>query len=286
MKLSIENYNLLNFNNENIVISTKGVSRISSPSLLEVIKKLGNRKSISDTDLYRLFNEHELDRDDAYRSLEAALGLKKQEGKLFFDGIIVAHDWEDDKLLQALISSELSESTITCLIPELSEATKNASKKIIAIIYKNYDYNNLKKTYFELAIGSPDSMIIVCYSAGDNYIIGQPYFPRIGSPCHFCSIDKLINHETYKTSKNTWSSLLNFCRNKFIPTPSAQPTLYQKTLIIGAIIEKIKLMNSVNGINRYQDNILQETNLSLRSGYASDFTVAHWCMCDCLRINK
>lgn len=38
MKLSIENYNLLNFNNDSIIISPKGVSRVTSPSLLDVLK--------------------------------------------------------------------------------------------------------------------------------------------------------------------------------------------------------------------------------------------------------
>ena len=61
MKLSIENYNLLNFNNDSIDSALKGAGRKTSPSLLEAIRKLQGRTTITEAELSRLLNEHELD---------------------------------------------------------------------------------------------------------------------------------------------------------------------------------------------------------------------------------
>lgn len=283
MKLSIQNYNLLNFNNDNIVISQQGVSRINSPSLLEVIRKLNNRKSITDNELICLFNEHHLDQGDAYLSLEKILGLQKDKENTYFEKAIVAHDWDDHALLESLLKSELPNSTIVCKTSELPQKIIDSKPNFFIFLCRNYDYNELREFYFRFISNSPESSISICYSTGEQYIIGQPYFPALGNPCHFCTIDRLINHETYKPSKNTWSSLLNFCRSKNIPTPSEQHTLYQKTLIIGAVIQKIKLMIGTSGTHRFQDNILQETTLSLSDGRVSESSISHWCMCDCLR---
>lgn len=282
MKLSIENYNLLNFNNDSIIISPKGVSRVTSPSLLDVLKKLQNRTSISEADLSSLLSEHHLDYEDAYRSLEKSVGLKSDR-PLFFEKIIVAHDWEDREYLESLLADELPDSTITCPISELTITVNNETRYLIAITYQNYDYNELKSIYFQLASTLPESAIIICYPAGASYVIGQPHVQALGNACHFCSIDRVISHETYKPSKNTWSNLLNFCQSRYIPTPSALPTLYQKALIIGALVQKIKFLTGTNGACRYQDNILQETNISLSNGQVSESSVSHRCMCDCLR---
>lgn len=64
MKLSIENYNLLNFNNDSIDTSPRGVDRKTSPSLLEAIRKLQGRTTITEAELSRLLNEHDLDEPD------------------------------------------------------------------------------------------------------------------------------------------------------------------------------------------------------------------------------
>ena len=61
MRLSIENYKLLNFNNDNLGISARGVSRTTPPSLLQAIRELQSRTSITEAELSRLVNEHSVD---------------------------------------------------------------------------------------------------------------------------------------------------------------------------------------------------------------------------------
>lgn len=61
MRLSIENYKLLNFNNDNLGISARGVSRTTAPSLLQAIRELQSRTSITEAELSRLVNEHSVD---------------------------------------------------------------------------------------------------------------------------------------------------------------------------------------------------------------------------------
>lgn len=284
MNLKIQNYNILNFNNQNIIISEKGVARVNSPTLLEVITKLNNRPNITDDKLYDLFHEHNLDKGDAYLSLETMLGLRKENEDAYFKRTLIIHDWENHNQLESLIKSELPDTVVTYPIPNLDLSIEKGEKTFVVLLCKNYDYQKIKKYYFSFTSNHPDSAISVAYINGDHFIISQPYVPTLGSPCHFCTIDRLIENEAHQPSKNTWSGLLNFCRSKKTSVPAPRLSMYQQTLIIGALIQKIKLIAGNGDSYRYQDNVLQETRISLSNGELSEFSIAHWCMCDCLRI--
>lgn len=283
MKLSIQNYNLLNFNDNYVIISEKGVSRVNSTPLVEVVRALNNRNTITDDELFALFDEYSLNPDEAYTSLQASLGLAPVSKNEFFSSVILAHDWVNSEQFELLISGELTCPKTICAIPELHKLA-NHNRPYIVIIYSKYNYDELKQLYFQITLKFPGSAVSVCYPSDENYVIGQPYFPTIGNPCHFCSIDKVSDHEAYKSSTNTWSTLLLFCRNRHIPVPAPNASLYQKCLIVGAIVEKINTMTGAKGAQHFQDNILQETRLSLNNGYVSEASVSHWSMCECLRL--
>jgi McbB family protein len=285
MNLKINNYNILNFENQDILISERGVARINSPSLLKVITKLKDKPTITENELYKLFHEHHLDKGDAYLSLKTLLGLEIEKENTYFKKTFVIHNWENHEELKLLINSELPEAIVA---HQTSESTLNLelnAKNFFVLLCKNYDYEKIKTHYFKLSKNHPESAISVAYAAGDHFIISQPYLPNIGSPCHFCTIDRLIENESFHPSSNTWSRLLNFCRSKKTFTPAPRLSLYQKSIIIGALIQKIKLMTGKDDIYRYQDNILQETSISLNNGKIEESCTAHWCMCDCLRAN-
>ena len=61
MRLSIENYKLLNFNNDHIDTSARDASRTTPPSLLRAIRELQRRTTITEAELLHLLNEHNLD---------------------------------------------------------------------------------------------------------------------------------------------------------------------------------------------------------------------------------
>jgi McbB family protein len=283
MKLKIQNYNILNFENQNILISETGVTKVNSPSLLKIITTLKGRASISDHELYDLFHQHNLDKGDAYLSLEAMLGLHHEPQDIYFDKTTIIHDWKDHDQLTSLIKTELTNITVTASVPELDQECRKETKQITILLCENYNYEKIKKTYFKHAEDHPDDAIIVGYTAGDQFIISQPYLPALGSPCHFCTVDRLIENEKYRPSNNTWSNFLNFCHAKRTSIPAPSLSIFQKTLIIGALIQKIKLLTGQGESVRYQDNILQQTSVSLVNGQLSESTTSHWCLCSCLR---
>ncbi|BCX67472.1 McbB family protein [Pseudomonas izuensis] len=286
MKLNIQSYEILNFTSENLLVSKRGVSKINSLSLLAALSKLQSYRSISKAELSDMLSEHGLNPDAAYEFLEKTISIKEATDDLYFEKAVVAHDWGEDSDLERLLKCEITTPLEVCeSLDSLSDSVLGKNFYIV-ILCKNYDYDRIKEIYFNLADVAPGSAISIGYRTGSSYCISQPYLPRVGSPCHFCNIDRLMNYEGYKASKNSWSKLLRFCKSKHIAVPVNPLNVLQRSLVVGALIKKIKLLTSPDAERRYQDNILQETHVDFNGAFVRDVSTSHWYMCDCLRLEK
>jgi len=282
--LNIQSYEILDFNSDNLVVSKKGVSKISSPPLLAALNKLKSYKNISRGELNEVLSTHGLNPEPAFDFLEKIISIKDACEDLYFDKTIVAHDWDENINLEELLRSEINTPLEVCSISGLVRDQTLNKKYYIVIMCRNYDYELIKKIYFELADVAPESAISVCYSVGDAYCISQPYCPKIGNPCHFCNIDRLINYEEYHSARNAWSKLLRYCKNKHMAVPVNSLSLLQQSLVVGAVIRKIKLLTSSDNEFRYQDNILQDSHIDFAGCFVREVATSHWHMCDCLRV--
>ncbi len=286
MKLNIQNYEILNFPSDNLVISERGISRISSPPLLEALTKLKHYDNITKLKLNEILSEHGLNPESAYNFLERVLAIREAVDNTYFEKTIVVHEWSGKIDLEQLLRSEINTPLELHKISDSLKDIISNKKYYIVILCTHYNYDIMKEIYFDLADAAPESAISICHNAGNAYCISQPYLPKIGNPCHFCSIDRLVNYENHQDSKNTWSKLLKFCRNRHMAIPTTPLSFLQESMVVGALIQKIKLMTHTNGGHRYQDNILQATYIDLNDGAITDVSASHWHMCDCLRSQK
>lgn len=282
MNLNIQSYEILNFPSGDLLVSRRGVTKVNSRSLLAALRKLQNYTSISKVELDCMLSEHDLNPIAAFEFLEKTISIKEATGCLYFEKTFVLHDWDEGHTLEQLLKSEI---TTPLEVSEDIESLLNgvANKKYnIVILCKSYDYDHIKKLYFNLASVAPESAISIGYRTGGSFCISQPYLPSLGNPCHFCNVDRMLNYESYNASENHWSKVLNFCKDKHIAVPINSLSVLQRSLVVGALIKKIKLLTSPDAEHRYQDNILQETHVDFKGAFVRDVSVSHWHMCDCL----
>ncbi|WP_123343125.1 McbB family protein [Pseudomonas brassicacearum] len=285
MKLSLSNYELLNFERSNAIVSEKGIARVDSPAMLKLLKELKSVECITKSDLNELFANHNLEPTNAYNFLSSAIRINTAKDLNYFKSTLIAHNWGKTSNLEKILSSEI-EHLSTCSLEDLDLYTSYKEERYIIMLCSKYNYTEIKKLYFSSAKKWPKSAISVCYGSADLFHISQPYIPEIGNPCHFCTIDKLISNEIHSPSVNTWSKLLNFCKGKNINLPITKPTLLQESLILGAIARVSRLVSGTMPSQKYQDNIFQTTTINLSNGHISQASATHWHLCDCLGAKK
>ncbi|MFT0475292.1 McbB family protein [Pseudomonas antarctica] len=285
MNIIIPNYEILNFETESLVVSDLGISRIHSQPLLKALRKLKLSNVMSRGALGEVLTESGLNPNDAFEFLEGVIPFKSVE-EIYFEKTIVIHDWGGQADIENLFRQGIS----GCL--EFKSFSSGVDKSIrelrcfIVLLCHSYEYESVKKLYFDLAQASPKSAISVCWQMGSVFCIGQPYIAQIGNPCHFCAVDRLINNESVMPARNSWASVLAFCRQQHVGVPVKPLSLYQEMMAVGAVIRMIRFFTEYNGGYKYQDNILYGAYLQLADGRIFEEPTSHWSMCDCLRADK
>jgi McbB family protein len=281
MNITIPNYQILNFETESLVISEMGVSKVHSQSLLKALKTIQLSSSITKDELHAVLSENGLNADSAFGFLEKIIPFKVVE-ELYFEKIIVVHSWENHEDYEKLFKQELSGSI------EFKAFSDDIVKAIvgfrcfIVLLCHAYDYENLKKLHFDLARTSPRSAISVCWPMGGFFCIGQPYIAEVGNPCHFCTVDRLINNESVVPAKNNWGRVLDFCKAKHVSVPFNSLSLFQELIVIGGIIRNIKYFTESGALRKYHDEVVSTSYLQLSDGKIFQESSSHWYMCDCL----
>jgi McbB family protein len=283
MNIIIPSYEILNFETESLVVSDVGISKIHSQPLLNVLRKLKLSNVMTKIELDELLAENGLIQSDAFDFLERIIPFKCID-EIYFEKTIVVHEWKGQVDIEALFGEELSGCLeFKSFSSELVEAVR-PFKCFIVLLCHSYNYESIRSLYFKLAHASPKSAISVCWQMGSVFCIGQPYIQEIGNPCHFCAVDRLINNESIAPAKNSWSSVLAFCKSRRVGVPAKALSLYQEMIVIGAVIRKIKFFTEHNDGCKYQDDVLYSSYLQLKDGQLFEESNSHWYMCDCLRV--
>jgi len=287
MNISIHNYEILNFPKENLIVSEIGVSKISSPSLLNALKTIKNRNqsNISKEEINDILVENGLDSEAAFSFMEKALLIKKSIHEYYFKKIIFIHNLNDEAV-ENILTSEICLPVEFHHISSTTRKLDNNSRDFIFILCKDYDYGRLKKLYFEMASTAPQSALSVGTMIGNFFCISPPYIAEIGNPCHFCNVDRLEFNDQLNPRDSSWIKLFTFFKDRNSPIPSSQHTLLQKSLIFGAVANHINFYTTSKNESCHQDSLFLTSYVDISKGLITEENLSHWFMCDCLRSTK
>lgn len=284
MHIKVYNYEMLNFNGENIVFSEKGISKVNSTSVWAALKELTELTEL-EFDAHELDNlliKHSLPVNDARCFLEKILKINHSNQGNYYDQIILAHDLDCDNFIRSILNEESSNQVKFVNIKNLDIAKLKGAKVFLHFHVSNYDYETLKGLYFSAAKLLPDSAISVSYYAPDLFVFSQPFIPELGNACHFCAIDRLIDYESVSAGHNVWAKLLTFGKTQRVPLPQKKLTTLQLNLAIGLLARRIAFFTQKMGAKRHQDSIYSCSTINLKTGSISEEVIPHWFRCKCL----
>lgn len=286
MIIRIHNYELLNFENTRIILSERGISNIKSSKLwtaLQEIKELSDI-AITEDQLDKIIQNQHLPKEETKTFLEGILKINNRVQPDYFEQALIIVD-KSTNSAYTLLSSELAISHKLIFITDFDEHRIKDKKYFIHFHCEEYNYELLQEKYFKAAIAAPQSALSVSYFTKKTFVVSQAYIPEIGSPCHFCGIDRIINYEQNSSSNNNWSKLLNFCKTRKVPIPKVKTTLLQESLAIGLLAQKINFYTKSNDQRRHQDSVFSSSIMKLHNGSVTEEQIPHWPIRQCLRSN-
>ncbi|MBX8486540.1 McbB family protein [Pseudomonas cichorii] len=288
MLLKIFNYEMLNFENQKLIISEKGISKINSDPLWSVLRELqeSQERTITEATLDELINKNNLPHPDTRNFLNTALNIQNHLKNPYIEEVLIIHNLSSATSLEKILSEEVTRKCTIIPISKLNTERLKNKRAFVHFFCEPYDYHALHDKFFEIAEKSPQAALCVSYFTADSFCVSQPFIPETGSPCHFCAIDRISSYEDYTSSNNSWTKLLRFCKKNNIPAPSKEPSLLQRSLAYGLLAQRINFYTTQHMGRRHQDSVFSSVNINLHNGKITEETVPHWFLCKCLRDKK
>jgi McbB family protein len=284
MTIKICNYEILNFDDDRILISEKGIHKINNSKLWDALSEINSLtdKEIENNELSEIIARHGLPHDSTVDYLKKTLKIREALNLAPYEKVIIIHDLSNAKRLECHAHNEIIKDCEIFQTRNFEPETIRNTKNFFVLLAEKYNYQKLSELYFKIATLAPQSAICVAYSISDCYCVSQPYIPEIGNPCHFCGLDRLIDYETRLKSNSSWASLLHFCKGKGINIPVKKKTFLQDSMAFGLIFQRVNLYTSPGSARRHQDSVLASATMNLTTGLISEEIISHWFLCKCL----
>jgi len=288
MRLNIQNYEILNFDDYSLIGSGKGISRIKSKNLIAAFKEL---QGLCDTPVEievveSILTKHRLEAEVTIRQLHEHLTITTNSPQLYFEEVHLLHGWNTYKEESiAILNQEIPHPLNHAPLHEKSIEKITSDKSLIIILPGSQDTTGLKHIYFKIASTLPKSFIVTGHFSPNTFTVTQPYSIDLGNPCLFCSLSRAVHFETQADGSCAWSAILNFCTSNAADFQHPKLSTLQHSMVIGLISRKIQSLISSSQKRFFQDNILTNSTINLHNGALSEEILPHWHMCDCLRIN-
>ncbi|MFK0314422.1 McbB family protein [Pseudomonas sp. NPDC090233] len=280
--LRIYNYEILNFEDEPIIFSASGFTKITEPKLTRALKRIEKTRSkyITHDALDTILTEENLQPERSIEFLQALSIIGEEAAPPYLEHTIIYHDFDISKELEKYINAKTNGSI------ELQKITAYVAQQAITptlfiLAFTKLRPAALRSMYFDLANVNPEGAISIGHVSNNYFHLTEAYLPSIGNPCAFCTLDRIAHYETLRTSQHHWSKIWTFCRKNHLDLPCAQIDELQKSLILGLIISFSKKLTQAPTRKLTQDQVLLSKTINLDTGYISEDISVHWPLCQC-----
>ncbi|EGO3302711.1 McbB family protein, partial [Salmonella enterica] len=176
------------------------------------------------------------------------------------DGILVSHitDVKDTNF-------DLSDSTLIWLHLEKYQP------EIIKSVYTKFENNQ-------------GVAFIQSYYLKEAFRIDGVYSPVLGTPCHFCHIERWLNREekSFRRNEMSWANLLQLLKKHQMSLPALALSETERGFSQHLIKRRLQELIGTSLVKSHVDTFMSSVSADLITCVLSKEPVIHWQACGCL----
>lgn len=282
----IQPFEIISHEENVLIMSYFTACKIFHDGMKEVLYSLSHLKGrIEDNEVEKLLHTHAIDNVKGLQFLEENGIITKIDKEksciwsnvVFFTDITSSfknesNDWlKDDIIISGIYSCADLKQTIN---PHTS----------IWIHFEKYDSKCIKEIY-ELYRNTENIAFIQSYFIKEHLKIDGIFSPLLGTPCHFCHIERwLIREErSFKINSTSWSKMLNLVNDNELKLPVIKITNTDRGFVKQVIRRRLQELigNPVNKL--HNDTFINSLDIDIISCIPYREPVPHWHSCSCIR---
>ncbi|MFJ4445662.1 McbB family protein [Pseudomonas sp. NPDC089422] len=281
--LRVYNYEILNFEQEPVIFTSTGFTKLVDPKMTSTLVRLGsmNTQHLSEGDLESLLRSEDLQPEPATEFLKSLSVLGDEVSLPYLKRVVIFTDMVISESLKKFLEEQRRQRLQILPLPNDLPAIASSPTLFVFACMKLRP-NSIKKMYTTVLQQNPGSAASIGFVSGNYFHLTEAHLPEIGNPCAFCTFDRISHYERLRSSHHYWSRIWAFCSAQNLDLPLTPINEYQRTLIFGAIVEFADKLTQAPKLRSTQDRILLSRTVNLQNGFLTEDSSIHWPLCECI----
>ena len=154
---------------------------------------------------------------------------------------------------------------------------------LIWLHFEKYDPDIIQTVYkkFEKNYGVA---FIQSYYLKESFRIDGVYSPTLGTPCHFCHIERWLNREekSFRRNEMSWANLLNLLKTHQMSLPALALSESERGFSQHLIKRRLQELAGTSLVKSHVDTFMSSVSTDLITCVLSKEPVIHWQACGCV----
>ncbi|EEB8601834.1 McbB family protein [Salmonella enterica] len=281
--INIMPFEIISRNTKTLLITYISSVYITHEGMKKVLENLQTRRGIiSESFLDELLEGEVIDKDKGKEFLVTTGVINKTKASALWENAVIISDvpqhfsyardqWKSDGILVSHVIDVKNNNF------DLSDST------LIWLHLERYQPEIIKEIYIKFE-NNPGVAFIQSYYLKEAFRIDGVYSPVLGTPCHFCHIERWLNREekSFRRNEMSWANLLQFLKKYQMSLPALALGETERGFSQHLIKRRLQELIGTSLVKGHVDSFMSSISADLITCILSKEPVIHWQACGCL----
>ncbi|EGZ8131092.1 McbB family protein [Salmonella enterica] len=281
--INILPFEIISRNTKTLLITYISSVDITHEGMKKVLENLQTRRGIiSESFLDELLEGEVIDKDKGKEFLVTTGVINKTKASALWENAVIISDvpqhfsyardqWKSDGILVSHVIDVKNNNF------DLSDST------LIWLHLERYQPEIIKENYIKFE-NNPGVAFIQSYYLKEAFRIDGVYSPVLGTPCHFCHIERWLNREekSFRRNEMSWANLLQFLKKYQMSLPALALGETERGFSQHLIKRRLQELIGTSLVKGHVDSFMSSISADLITCILSKEPVIHWQACGCL----
>ncbi|EEH0276607.1 McbB family protein [Salmonella enterica] len=281
--INILPFEIISRNTKTLLITYISSVDITHEGMKKVLENLQTRRGIiSESFLDELLEGEVIDKDKGKEFLVTTGVINKTKASALWENAVIISDvpqhfsyardqWKSDGILVSHVIDVKNNNF------DLSDST------LIWLHLERYQPEIIKEIYIKFE-NNPGVAFIQSYYLKEAFRIDGVYSPVLGTPCHFCHIERWLNREekSFRRNEMSWANLLQFLKKYQMSLPALALSETERGFSQHLIKRRLQELIGTSLVKGHVDSFMSSISADLITCILSKEPVIHWQACGCL----
>lgn len=281
--LNILPFEIISRNTKTLLITYISSVDISHEGMKKILESLHTQRGIiPESYLDELLDYESIDKDKGKEFLVTTGVINKTKASSLWEHSVIISDVPH--LFRDVEDQWKADGILVSHVQDVRELDFNLpDSTLIWLHFEKYDPEIIKSVYTKFEKNNGVAFI-QSYYLKESFRIDGVFSPVLGTPCHFCHIERWLNREekSFRRNEMSWANLLKLMKKQKMSLPALALSESERGFSQHLIKRRLQELVGTSLVKSHVDTFMSSVSTDLITCVLSKEPVIHWQACGCV----